>query len=559
MKIFRLIYNEFVKQFKKPSIKIIYALILISAIVIPMVIGKIEPNDYSYFNEESLKSNILYIEENLKELENEKSQKSRMQKKYEQIDKDFNELLLENKIGSNEWRMEEAENYKFACYKLASIELVLNDFVQEVVMPNLVGQDPEEVQGYYKLSKAKLKEIESETIKEKEELLNIIKTGDYQRHTKLTIDRINGYIADEEKTIKDYEELKAKNPTSKAKKAELKKLEEAKNQALVRIPELKSELSIVEFRNKEDIDYSKDNWKNNAILEIEDILMDYRIKPSTEEEFNLDYERSLSTSYEEYMAGFEKANMLRLEKMKEIGYSLENDIPQLGVVKDARSIIDATYEIYIILAVVMVIIIGGAIVSSEFSTGSIRLLLIRPVSRWKILLAKLVSVLIIGYSIVILGTTILSVTSGVIFGFDTLKVPVLQTVSNQIIEVPYFKYMMPQLLTSSSSLILIASLVLMISTLSRNTALSVAIGMLVYIGVAPLTQILISLKQTWLLNTLLPYINVSYFKLTSNMSSMLSEAGLAFNHQDGAVQLLVASAVVLVITFVTFIKRDINN
>ncbi len=559
MKVFRLTYNEFVKQFKKPSIKIIYALILISAIAIPMVLGKMETKEDLNFSEESLKSNILMYEEEIKGLENENAQKSKMRKVYAEIDKMYTQLMLDNKIGYDDWRKEEADNYKTAAYQVANMGFVLDGFRQDIILQNLNEQDPLEVEQYYKLNKTKKKEKEAELITKRDELLDVINSKDYQKHTMLEIERIEYYIELREKDIEAYEKLKAKNPTSKAKKEELKKLEELKNNALIDIPQFKEDIEILKFRYDNNIDYSTTNWKNNAIKELELTLLDFRMYPMKEEQYNLDYNKSLNQSYEDYLEGFKKANNMREERIKELWYSLENDIPQLGVVKDARSVIDSTYELYIVLAVVMAIIVGGSIVASEYSTGSIRLLLIRPVSRWKILLAKLATVLLIGYSIVILGTTILSVTSGYVLGFDTLDVPVLQTINNTIVETPYFEYMVPKLFITSSSLVFIISIVFAISTLARNTALAVAIGMLVYIGSMPLTQLLIGLKQLWMLDTILPYINTTFYRLMPDVTRVLSEAGISLNYSAGANQLLIISAVLLVITFVIFTKRDVKN
>lgn len=185
--------------------------------------------------------------------------------------------------------------------------------------------------------------------------------------------------------------------------------------------------------------------------------------------------------------------------------------------------------------------------------------MIRPVARWKVLLAKLLAVLIVGFGIVVLGVTILIISSGAVFGFETLKVPVLQTINGTLVQIDYIKYMLPQLLLSTASLLFIGSLVFMISTLARNTALAVAIGMLLYIGAAPLSEILISLKQIWLIDTLIPYITGSYLKLVPNLLTSLRESGMALNYTLGAKQLIVASIIKLIITFVTFMKKDIKN
>lgn len=559
MKIFSLIYNELVKQFKKTSIKVIVALILLSAIAIPIVLNKIKLSTNYYFNKESLEYNINQTQSSIDALKNKTGQDIVMMVKYLEIDNEHSKILLDNTIGYNEWRSKEADEYKTYSYMLANIEFVLEGFSRDIVIQNLRSDEAKKVEEYYNLTLAKKKEIEAEYTAKKDEILNVINTNDFMKHTELEMGRINDRIAINNDVINEYEKLKAKNPTAKEEMEKLNQLEKDKDIALRTIEQLKQDLEILQFRYDNGIDYNEDNWKHNAIVEIEKTLRDYRIDMMDEASYNLDYNQSLATSYEEYKVGFEKARKGREERIKELWYSLEKNIPDLGAVKDARSIIDSTYEVYVIFAVIMSIILGGGIVAGEFSTGTIRLLLIRPVSRWKILLAKLIAVLLVGYGILVLGTTILVVTSGSVFGFDTLQIPVLQTLNGNITETSYLSYMIPKLAISSASLIFVSSIVFMISTLAKNTALAVAGGMLLYIGAAPLSELLINFKQLWLIDTFVPYINSSYLKLLPALSNRLAETGLSLKYTSGAVQLLIISLVVLVITFVAFVKRDVKN
>lgn len=122
------------------------------------------------------------------------------------------------------------------------------------------------------------------------------------------------------------------------------------------------------------------------------------------------------------------------------------------------------------------------------------------------------------------------------------------------------KYLLPKVLLSCSSLIFITSLVFMISTLAKNTALAVAISMVIYLGCAPATDLLVSMSQTWIVNTLIPYINASYLRLIPTAEQILAQNfGMTLNFQGGVIQLLIASAVMLILTFVIFIKKDIKN
>ncbi|MEQ3339090.1 ABC transporter permease subunit [Clostridium butyricum] len=560
MKLLNLIYNELLKQFKKVSTNIIIALILISAIVLQIVMKNIQPNNYNKNRVESAQFMIQDLQSQIDNLQNDKSQKAAIQRKYYSIDKECQQLILDNEISFDDWRESEVKELEYELNKLAAIEFVLEGYSKDVVLENLQNEDSKKIEEYYDLTLEKKKEIESAYITKTNELRNVINNNDYNRHTELEIQRKEETIALRQKTISEYEKLYAKNPTDDEGKAKLEELKKEKEYAEEDMPKFEQDLAILKFRHNNNIDYDKNNWKNNSIVEIESELWDLRMKMLDEKAFNVDFSRNtLANSYDEYVENYKKANTLRVEKIKELWYGLENNIPDLGAVKDARSIVDSTYEIYIIFAVVMIIIIGGGIVAGEYSTGSIRLLMIRPVARWKVLLAKLLAVLIVGFGIVVLGVTILIISSGAVFGFETLKVPVLQTINGTLVQIDYIKYMLPQLLLSTASLLFIGSLVFMISTLARNMALAVAIGMLLYIGAAPLSEILISLKQIWLIDTLIPYINGSYLKLVPNLLTSLRESGMDLNYTLGAKQLIVASIIMLIITFVIFMKKDIKN
>src|SRR5690606_26357656 len=64
------------------------------------------------------------------------------------------------------------------------------------------------------------------------------------------------------------------------------------------------------------------------------------------------------------------------------------------------------------------IIVGASSVASEFSWGTIKLLLIRPVSRTKILLSKYLSTIIFALVSLIILFVVSLLVGSIIFGFD---------------------------------------------------------------------------------------------------------------------------------------------
>lgn len=128
----------------------------------------------------------------------------------------------------------------------------------------------------------------------------------------------------------------------------------------------------------------------------------------------------------------------------------------------------------------MTIIIGGGIVASEFSQGTIKFMLINPAKRWKLLMAKYATVLLSGviFSAVIFVSTFII---GVCFcGFGDAFAPgvaandgVAYTVS------PYLKLLVAYLL-EGVDVVLMATLAFAISSLLRSSAASIGIALFVY-------------------------------------------------------------------------------
>lgn len=561
MKIFNLTYNELVKQFKKPSIKIMFLLILISAIILPIGISKIPQDKYLKQRLEANEYNLQLSQQTVDEYKNDKSQKGKVEYQYALIEKEESQLYVDNKIGYDDWRGKQIEILSNKSFELAPINFILQGIDREIISSKLRNVDTDKIESYYKLSKSKLKELKASLEEDIARCKKIIETNDYLGYIQEEIKVNEGFISEYEKEIEKYNKLRAKNPTSKEKKAELLALEKEAIHYKKVIEHRKQEIEVLQFRYDNKIDYNPNNWKNNSIKTVENEMTELRMEQKTEEDYYREAKaESYAMSYEEYVENYNKMFNKRVEKIKKIWYGLENNIPALNDITDSRSVLNSTYSIYIILSIIMVIVVAGGIVSSEFSKGTIRLLLIRPVSRWKILLSKFISVLVVGFSVAILGIGILYISTGMVYGFETYKTPILEVVNGVIVQKDFIKILLPQIVTSLSSLVFMSSLVFVMSTITKNTALSVAISMLIYLGAAPITNILVSAKQSWIMNTIIPYINAPYYRLVPTLSEVLENGfGMQIQYTQGAIQLLIVSLIILVLAFITFVKKDIKN
>ncbi|WP_194192333.1 ATP-binding cassette domain-containing protein [Clostridium chrysemydis] len=204
--------------------------------------------------------------------------------------------------------------------------------------------------------------------------------------------------------------------------------------------------------------------------------------------------------------------------------------------------------------------VNKRLVLNDIEEYEVKVLAIRPISRWKILLSKLLALLVIGVSIVLGSVIVLLISSGSVYGFDTLKTPILEANGNSIFEVSYLGYFIKNISLSLSGLLFVTGLVFMLSTVTKNTAISVAVSMLIYLGALPITLILASNGVGGILKTFIPYIDYSIFNLVDVFKEMIvTNTVVQLSPEFGSIQLLIGFVIMSVISVIVFIKNDIKN
>lgn len=84
------------------------------------------------------------------------------------------------------------------------------------------------------------------------------------------------------------------------------------------------------------------------------------------------------------------------DNLKMAEYRLENNIPTLDGMSSARGMYDAfAPEFSMLIVALLMIIIAGSSISTEVSKGTIKFLLFTPNKRWKVLLSKVLSAVLI--------------------------------------------------------------------------------------------------------------------------------------------------------------------
>ena len=124
----------------------------------------------------------------------------------------------------------------------------------------------------------------------------------------------------------------------------------------------------------------------------------------------------------------------------------------------------------------LIIIIAGGIIASEFSNGTIKFLLINPRTRGKILISKYVTVISIGYIMMILCYIISMLSSFLFFGTSDMGAMYVQTSAGTTKAVSGFIYIFEQYMLSSVYVVVMATFAFAISSVVKSASLAIGLG-----------------------------------------------------------------------------------
>ncbi|MDQ0340720.1 ABC-2 type transport system permease protein [Caldalkalibacillus uzonensis] len=197
------------------------------------------------------------------------------------------------------------------------------------------------------------------------------------------------------------------------------------------------------------------------------------------------------------------------------------------------------------LITLFAIIVAATSVANEFSQGTIKLLLIRPIHRAKILLAKYIAVLLFSmYMIVVLflGSLVLG---GVLFGFEGLWT----NPGGDFLEDQGLSGLLQQYAFESIPLVMMVTFAFMVAAVFTNSALAIGLSMfLMFTG----GQLAVLLSQyPWV-----KWILFAHFDLRQYVDGLPLVEGMTLSFS-----LLVLSMyyiLFILVTWLTFIKRDIT-
>lgn len=327
---------------------------------------------------------------------------------------------------------------------------------QEIISENLSGYFKEKCMYEYGAKKDSQKAQEAQN--KIDEIKQKLDSDDWKYFAQLELQQATEKLANIEEQIKNTEDKKA-----------LLSLNQEKENALI-------DKTIAEYRINKNIKYGQD-YLNQA-------LDDYKYSAQQ----ILRYENSeKELTYDE-----KKAYNSTLEIRESSKYMIENkvDLNKMNLNKN----LEYFFDNYGIFAIAIIIMIAGTIMSEEFNKGTIKLLLVKPYSRTKILLSKFITVMLMIIFVVLIMGIMQLLVGGVVFGFDSLSEPVVayNFNTNSLQEINVFVYFLTQFLAQLPIFILLATLAFALGTIFTNSALAITISLLGYIAANIINQLAIS-------------------------------------------------------------------
>ncbi len=205
--------------------------------------------------------------------------------------------------------------------------------------------------------------------------------------------------------------------------------------------------------------------------------------------------------------------------------------------------------ILLVIVTIFTVVASADSVAGEFTSGTIKLLLIRPWSRSKILLSKYISLLLLALFMAVVVFVLTLVVNILFFGYDSSP-DVVSKVLHVQRDLPVIGYMILYYFYEFVSLIITVTLAFMLSTVFRSGGLAIGLSLFVLLAGGTVSGLLSMLDYGW--------VNYILF-LNMNLSTYLNGTPIKEGMTMGfsVAVLAVYYVVFIAVTWLIFNKRDV--
>lgn len=242
----------------------------------------------------------------------------------------------------------------------------------------------------------------------------------------------------------------------------------------------------------------------------------------------------------------ERSSAFFRDRLALLDYRLDHDIrPEQGTMWGG---INGAAELVILITLFTVIVAGDSL-AGEFAAGTIKLLLIRPASRLKILISKYISMVLFGLLLLVILFVVSVLINGLLYQFGHIGLPLLNVnAAGEVIERSMVANLWQTYLLNGVSTIMFVTMAFMISSAFRSSALAIGLSIFaLFVG-----MIFMELLQpyAWSKYLLFPNIDLSQYLVGRPYQEGMT---MAFS-----VMMLSAYFIVFnLVSWLVFTKRDV--
>ncbi|MET0787117.1 MAG: ABC transporter permease [Paenisporosarcina sp.] len=233
------------------------------------------------------------------------------------------------------------------------------------------------------------------------------------------------------------------------------------------------------------------------------------------------------------------------ENLAIIEYRLDQNEPPIDPLSRKQHILDSHTMLSLVL--MFAVIAAASIVASEFSQGTIKMLLSRPVKRWKILTSKYVTTILYA-----LFLTIIAIISAVIAGFifyDSGGGVLLDVQNGKVVEISYWGRVFALYALQFVGVIVFTTFAFMIGSVFRTSSLAIGLSIfLLFMG----PNIVFFLREY----EFTKYILFTHIDMTGYITGNMFVEGITW--PISVAVLLVYMLLFLFISYWSFTKRDVT-
>ncbi|MFA9399013.1 MAG: ABC transporter permease, partial [Clostridiaceae bacterium] len=223
--------------------------------------------------------------------------------------------------------------------------------------------------------------------------------------------------------------------------------------------------------HKADNTSSKD-WRNDTQKQIESLNDNIEKSKADIAESKLDEEID-----DENMENFEWEISFQTEEKELLQARLDNNVPEF-LTTPLKFVYNCSTIIFVI--VLFMAVMSANTIADEYSSGTIRQILIKPVKRYKIYLSKFVAVIFSSIVLCVIVYIISLIVGLALFSKNSASIYDVVLVNGAVVKRNMLQYIVLKTLSQIFSIVVISSLTFLVATLVRSNALAIIITIVAY-------------------------------------------------------------------------------